>query len=46
MVRIVRQGKEIARYWGPLGEIQMRKISLVAAIVKADFGRAKLGERA
>jgi hypothetical protein len=32
MVRIVRQGKEIARYWGPLGEIQMRKISLVAAI--------------
>jgi len=32
MVRIVRQGKEIARYWGPLGETQMRKISLVAAI--------------
>jgi hypothetical protein len=32
MVRIVRQGKEIARYWGPQGEIQMRKISLVAAI--------------
>src|SRR5262245_3167073 len=31
MVRIVRQGKEIARYWD-LGEIQMRKISLVAAI--------------
>src|SRR5262249_13785561 len=29
MVRIVRQGKEIARYWG---ETQMRKISLVAAI--------------
>jgi len=29
MVRIVRQGKEIARYWGPT---QMRKISLVAAI--------------
>jgi hypothetical protein len=28
MVRIVRQGKEIARYWGP----QMRKISLVVAI--------------
>ena len=32
MVRIVRQGKKIARYWGPLGETQMRKISLVAAI--------------
>jgi hypothetical protein len=32
MVRIVRQGKEIARYWGPLGETQMHKISLVAAI--------------
>ena len=32
MVRIVRQGKEIARYWGPLGETQMRKISLFAAI--------------
>jgi hypothetical protein len=32
MVRIVRQGKEIARYWGPVGETQMRKISLVAAI--------------
>ena len=29
MVRIVRQGKEIV---GPLGETQMRKISLVAAI--------------
>ena len=32
MVRIVRQGKENPRYWGPLGETQMRKISLVAAI--------------
>jgi hypothetical protein len=39
MVRIVRpwcvscvKGKDIARYWGPLGETQMRKISLVAAI--------------
>jgi hypothetical protein len=31
MVRIARQGKEIARY-GPLGETQMRKISLFAAI--------------
>ena len=30
MVRIVRQGKEIARYWE--GRTQMRKISLVAAI--------------
>jgi len=30
MVRIVRQGKEIARYGK--GETQMRKISLVAAI--------------
>jgi hypothetical protein len=32
MVRIVRQGKEIARYWNLMGETQMRKISLVAAI--------------
>jgi hypothetical protein len=32
MVRIVRQGKEIARYWDLWGEIQMRKIRLLAAI--------------
>ena len=32
MVRIVRQGKEIARYSEPLGETQMRKISFVVAI--------------
>ena len=40
MVRIVRQGKEITRYWKPLGETQMRKISLVAAIalMLADVG--------
>jgi hypothetical protein len=38
MVRIVRQGKEIAWYWGPLGEAQMRKISLVAAIALMLFG--------
>ena len=31
MVRIVRQGKEIARYWD-FWENSMRKISLVAAI--------------
>src|SRR6516162_10597344 len=32
MVRIVRQGKEIARCWRPPGRNSMRKISLVAAI--------------
>jgi hypothetical protein len=32
MVRILRQGKEIAPYSKALGETQMRKISLVATI--------------
>ena len=32
MVPIVRQGKEMARFWRPPGETQMRKINLVAAI--------------
>jgi hypothetical protein len=32
MVRIVRQGKQMAQFWDPLGETQMRKISLPAAI--------------
>jgi hypothetical protein len=32
MVRIVRQGKDIARRWRPPGETQMLKISTVAAI--------------
>jgi hypothetical protein len=32
MVRIVRQGKEIARYWNLWEKTQMRKISLAAAI--------------
>jgi hypothetical protein len=38
MVRIVRQGKEITRYWQ--GDTQMRKISLVAAVslMLAGFG--------
>jgi hypothetical protein len=32
MVRIVRQGKEIASVLGPLGDTQMYKISFVVAV--------------